>query len=94
VINVKRGGLEVDALGLVIPVVEAVQGTLKARAFKVMESGLLDSERRERLGRALLELETALEDVKKDPGIARSVPAVGDGLKGIIDDMVGKILHP
>ena len=74
--------------------VAAVQDTLKLQASRVMDSGVLNEDRCERLGRAMLELEIALEDINKEPGVAGSVRGVRDRHNGLVDDMVEQILHP
>jgi hypothetical protein len=53
---------------MVIAVVEAVRGTLKERVVRVMESGILDDGRRERLDKAMASLEKAIDDIKRERG--------------------------
>jgi hypothetical protein len=86
-LHVDETDLKQGVLGLVIAVVEVVQDTLKIQAVKVMESGILDDSQCERLGKALMELENALEDIKREQGIAGAVRSVRDGLDGIVDDL-------
>lgn len=86
--------IDLDETGLVIAVVDEVQGTLKLEAFRVMDSGVLNDDRCGRLARALLELETALEEIKREPGVAGSVRAVRNGPDGLAGDMVDQVLHP
>jgi hypothetical protein len=90
-IHVDEKDLKQGMLGLVIAVVEVIRDTLKLQALRVMDSGVLDDDQCERLGKALLELEAALEDIKREQGIAESVRAVRDGLDGVVDDMVGQL---
>jgi hypothetical protein len=92
--NIDEKDLEQGVPGLAVAVVEEVRDTLKAQAFKVMDSGVLNDGRRVRLGRALLEMEAALEEIKAERGVAGSVRMVRDGLDGLVGDMVDQILHP
>jgi hypothetical protein len=93
-IKIDETDLNQGVLGLVIAIVEVIRDTLKVQALRVMDSGVLDDGHCGRLGRVLLELETALEDIKKEPGIAESARAVRDGLDGIVDDMVNQLVDP
>ena len=45
-----------------------------------MESGSLTEEEIERLGEALMDMDIAIEEIKKEQGISRSVQAIRDGL--------------
>jgi hypothetical protein len=91
-INIEEKDLKQGVLGLVIAVVEIIRDTLNLQALKVMESGILDDIQCERLGKALMDLETALENIKKEQGIAGAVQAVRDGLDDIVDDMVNRLV--
>jgi hypothetical protein len=93
-IDIDEKDLKQGVLGLVIAVVEVIRDTLRLQAIKVMDSGVLDADQCERLGKSLLELEVALEDIKREQGIAESVRAVRDGLDGIVDDMVNTLIFP
>jgi hypothetical protein len=78
-------------LGLVIAVIEGAQDTLLVQAGKVMDCGRLDEGQCRRLGRSLLEVENALEDIKREPGAAASVRMVRNGPDGLVDDMVERL---
>jgi hypothetical protein len=75
-------------------VVEVIRDVLRIEALKRMESGRLTEEECERLGEALMDLDTALEEIKQEQGIAESVQAVRDGLDKIVDDVIDKIVNP
>jgi hypothetical protein len=89
-----RGNRQADRVtdGLIVAVVEAISDTLSIQAVRVMDSGCLDGDQRERLGRALLDLENAIENIKKEPGIARSLRTVRTGPKCLVDDIVRRIV--
>jgi hypothetical protein len=93
-INIDEKNLKHGVLGLVIALVEVIRDTLKIQAFKRMEGDSLSEEECERLGKALLELDTALEEIKVEQGIGESVQAVRDGLDDIVDDVIDNIINP
>ena len=93
-IAVDERNLKQGVLGLVMAVVEVIRDVLRIEALKRMESGHLTEEECERLGEALMDLDTALEEIKQEQGIAESVQAVRDGLDKIVDDVIDKIVNP
>jgi hypothetical protein len=93
-INIDEKNLKHGVLGLVIALVEVIKDTLKIQAFKRVEGGSLSDEECERLGKALLELDTALEEIKVEQGISESVQAVRDGLDDIVDGVIDSIINP
>jgi len=93
-IAVDERNLKQGVLGLVLAVVEVIRDVLRIEALKRMESGRLTEEECERLGEALMDLDTALEEIKQEQGIAESVQAVREGLDKIVDDVIDKIVNP
>jgi hypothetical protein len=93
-INIDENNLKHGVLGLVIALVEVIKDTLKIQGLKRMESGVLSEEECERLGRALLDLDGALEEIKVEQGIGESVQAVRDGLDDIVDGVIDSIINP
>jgi hypothetical protein len=93
-INIDEKNLKHGVLGLVIALVEVIRDALKIQAFKRMESGALSEEECERLGKALMDLDIALEEIKAEQGITESVQAVRDGLDEIVDGVIDKIINP
>lgn len=93
-IQVDEANLKHGVLGLVLAVVEVIRDALKIQALKRMESGVLTEEECERLGKALLELDIALEEIKEEQGITESVRAVRDGLDEIVDDVIDRLINP
>lgn len=79
---------------MVIALVEIIRDALRLQAFKRMEGGSLTEEEMERLGRALSDLDTAIEDIKEEQGIIESVKSVRDGLDNIVDEVIDKIINP
>ena len=93
-IDIDEDNLKHGVLGLVLALVEIIQDALRLQAFKRMEGGSLTEEEMERLGEALMDLDTAIEEIKKEQGITESVKSVRDGLDSIVDDVIDKIINP
>jgi hypothetical protein len=93
-INIDENNLKHGVLGLVIALVEVIKDALKIQAFKRIESGVLSEEECERLGKALMDLDIALEEIKAEQGIIESVQAVRDGLDEIVDGVIDRIVNP
>jgi len=93
-IDIDEDNLKHGVLGLVLALVEIIQDALRLQAFKRMEGGSLTEEEMNRLGEALMDLDTAIEEIKKEQGITESVKSVRDGLDNIVDDVIDKIINP
>lgn len=93
-INIDEGNLKHGVLGLVLALVEIIRDTLRLQAFKRMEGGSLTEKEIDRLGEALMDLDTAIEEIKKEQGITESVKSVRDGLDSIVDDVLDRIINP
>lgn len=93
-IDIDADNLRHGVLGLVIALVEIIRDALKIQAFKRMESGSLKEDEVERLGEALMDLDTAIEQIKEEQGITQSVQSVRDGLDSIVDDVLDKMINP
>ena len=93
-IDIDEKNLKHGVLGLVIALVEIIKDALRLQALKRMEGGSLTEEEMERLGEALMDLDTAIEEIKKEQGISESVKSVRDGLDNIVDELLDKIVNP
>ena len=93
-IDIDEDNLKHGVLGLVLALVEIIQDALRLQAFKRMEGGSLTEEEMERLGEALMDLDTAIEGIKEEQGITESVKSVRDGLDSIVDDVLDRIINP
>ena len=93
-IHVDEANLKHGVLGLVLALVEVISDALKIQALKRMDSGVLTDEECERLGKALMDLDIALEEIKEEQGIAESVQAVRDGLDDLVDDVIDRLINP
>ena len=94
VVAIDEKNLKHGVLGLVIALVEIIRDALKLQAMKRMEGGSLTEEEMERLGQALMELDTAIEEIKEEQGIIESVKSVRDGLDEIVDDILDRMVNP
>ncbi len=94
VLDIDEDNLKHGVLGLVMALVEVIRDALRIQAFKRMESGMLNEEEMNRLGEALMELDIAIEDIKKEQGITESVKSVRDGLDEVVDDVIDRIVNP
>ncbi|MEW6674769.1 MAG: gas vesicle protein K [Nitrospirota bacterium] len=93
-IDINEDNLKSGVLGLVLALVEIIRDALKLQAVKRMEGGSLNEEEIERLGRALKELDVAIEHIKEEQGVGEAVQSVRDGLDNIVNDVIDKIANP
>jgi hypothetical protein len=81
-------------LGLVIGLAEIIRDAIQIQGIKRMEKGRLTDEEIERFGNALMELNNAIEQIKKEQDIVKVVRDLRAGLDNIVDDAVNKIINP
>ena len=93
-IDIDTDNLKHGVLGLVIALVEIIKDALNLQAIKRMEGGTLSEKEVERLGEALMDLDLAIEEIKKEQGVTESVKSVRDGLDSIVDDVLDKMINP
>ncbi len=93
-IDIDEKNLKHGVLGLVVALVEIIKDALRLQAMKRMDGGSLTEEEIDRLGRTLMDLDGAIEEMKKEQGITESVKSVRDGLDDIVDDVLNKIINP
>ena len=93
-IDIDEDNLKQGVLGLVLALVEIIRDTLRIQAFKRMEGGSLIKEEVERLGGALMDLDTTIDDIKEEQGLEEAVQSVRDGLDSIVDDVIDKMVNP
>jgi len=94
VLDIDEDNLKQGVLGLVLALVEIIRDVLKIQAMRRMESGMLSWDEIERLGKALMDLDIAIEEIKKERGITEAVKSVRDGLDNVIDDVTDQMLNP
>jgi Gas vesicle protein K len=93
-LEIDEGDLKNGVLTLVVTLVEVIQEALESQAVRRMEGGDLTEEEQNRLGEALLELDEAMAQIKRDHGIAGSVEELRRGLDDVVNDLVGKLVNP
>ena len=94
VLKIDEDNLKHGVLGLVMAIVEVIRDALQIQALKRMESGILSEEEINRVGEALMELDIAIEEIKKEQGITESVKGVRDGLDEVVDDVLDRMINP
>jgi len=93
-IEIKEENLKQGVLGLVIALVEVIRDALKHQALRRVESNRLCDEEVERLGKAMMELDTAIDEIKLDMGLNEAVQSVRDGLDDLANDLVETLVDP
>lgn len=93
-IDINEDNLKHGILGLVIALVEIITEALKLQALKRMEGGSLTEEEIERLGQALQDLDRAIEEIKKEQGVAEAVKSIRDGLDDLVDNVLDELINP
>ena len=93
-IDIDEDNLKHGLLGLVIAIVEIIRDALKHQALRRMEGGSLADEEIERLGRALEEIDIAIDQMKEEQGVQDTVKQVRDGLDDLVDDVLDQIINP
>ncbi|GAA4427854.1 hypothetical protein GCM10023169_28300 [Georgenia halophila] len=93
-LNVDETSLKNGVLTLVITLVEVIEESLETQAVRRIEGGELTDEEQERLGQALLDLDDALEQIKKDHDLTTSVADLRQGLDDVVDELVDKLINP
>jgi hypothetical protein len=82
-----RAGL----LSLVLAVIEILEDSLEREALRRMESGQLDDDEVERLGRQLARLEAEIERLEREEGVEEDVAGLRDDLDSLIDDAIWEL---
>ena len=93
-IKIDEDNLKQGLLGLVVALAEVIQEVLEHQALRRMDSGRLTEEEVERLGNALIELDEALERIKRENGIEEGVRSVREGLDQVADKVIRKLADP
>lgn len=93
-LQIDEKSLKNGVLTLVITLVEVIQEALETQAVRRLEGGELTEEEQNRLGEALLELDEAMAEIKRDHGLTTSVADLRDGLDEVVDEVVDKLINP
>ncbi len=93
-IEIDQDNLKKGLLGLLVGLLEIIRDSLKHQALLRIESGLLSDEECNSLGEAFMDLDEAVEKIKKEQDIVEAVKSVRDGLDDIVDDVIDRIINP
>jgi hypothetical protein len=87
-IDLDKDNLRDGLLGLVMTLVEVIRDALEAQSIKRMEGGRLTDEQIEKLGKALIELNSAIESIKNKHNINGVVSDIHNQLDNLVCDIV------
>ena len=93
-INIDETKLKHGLFGLVLALIEIIRDALRLQAMRRVEGGSLTEEEIERLGRAFVELDAAIEQIKKEQGISEAVANVREGLDDLVDGALRSLVGP
>ena len=93
-INIDEKKLKHGLLGLVLALIEIIRDALRLQAVRRVEGGSLTEEEVERLGKAFIELDKAIEQIKTEQGISEAVASVREGLDDLVDDALRNLVAP
>lgn len=93
-ISIDEDNLKHGVLGLVVALMEVIKDALKHQAVRRMEGGSLTDAEIERLGKAIKELDCAIEELKREQGVSEAVRSVRDGLDDLATEVVHQFIHP
>jgi hypothetical protein len=93
-LQVDEDGLTQGVLTLVVTLVEVIQDALETQAVRRIEGGSLTVEEQDRLGSALLDLDVAMERLKREHGITKPVADLRRGLDDVVEDLLDGFLRP
>lgn len=93
-INIDENNLKSGLLGLVVALVEVIQEVLEREALRRMESGGLKEEEIDRLGMGLMELDEALDRIKRENYIEDFVNKLRLDLDKVVEESLDLIINP
>ena len=93
-IKIDESNLKSGLLSLVVALVEVINEVLNREALRRMESRQLKEEEIERLGRGLMELDQALDEIKDEHQLRDTVDKLRFELDRTIDDALSLIVNP
>jgi hypothetical protein len=93
-INIDEDNLKSGLLGLVVTLVEVIQEVLEREALRRMDSGRLKEEEVDRLGMGLMELDEALDRIKRENDIDDMVNKLRLDLDKVVEESIDLITNP
>ena len=93
-IKIDSDNLKEGLLGLVMALVEILKEVLQKQAVYRLESGNLRNQEAEKLGLAFMNLDEAIEKIKKDNNLEKTTNKIRNELDSIVDDTITKLINP
>jgi len=93
-INIDENNLKSGLLGLVVALVEVIQEVLERETLRRMGSGRLKEEEIDRLGVGLMELDEALDQIKRENDIDDIVNKLRLDLDKVVEESLDLIANP
>jgi hypothetical protein len=93
-IEIDEDNLKSGLLGVIVALVEVIQEVLEREAIRRMESGRLNENEIEKLGKGLMELDEALKHIKNDNGLQDIVQSVRSDLDKLVEDSINVLANP
>ena len=93
-IEIDEDNLKSGLLGLVVALVEVIQEVIEREALRRMEFGRLKEVEIEKLGKGLMKLDAALEQIKVENKIEHLVKTVRSDLDRLVEDAIDVMSNP
>jgi hypothetical protein len=93
-VEIDEDNLKSGLLGVIVALVEVIQEVLEREAIRRMESGKLNEAEIERLGQGLMELDAALEHIKVENSIEKTVKSIRSDLDKLVEETIDVIANP
>ncbi len=93
-IEINESDLKSGLLGVIVTLVEVIQDVLEREAIRRMESGRLNAEEIERLGKGLMELDEALENIKEENSLQSIVRSLRTDMDRLVEDTIDLMANP
>jgi hypothetical protein len=93
-VKINEDNLKTGILGLVVALVEIIQEVLERESLRRIEQGQLTDDEIDRLGNGLMELDEAIDKMKKENGLNNTVNMIRSDLDHIVEDTIDLIANP
>jgi len=91
-INVDSDNLKEGLLGLVIALVEIIKEVLQKQAIYRLDSNSLREEDAEKLGLAFMQLNEAINKIKKENNLEKTADKIRSDLDNLVGDTINKLV--
>jgi len=93
-LKIDENNLKTGLLGLVVALIEVIKEALEREAERRMETGRLREEEVDRLGVGLLDLDEAIDRIRKENGLDEVVDKIRIELDSLVRDSVELLVNP